>query len=178
MTTMPNGTPSDDFVRQLTRCQDQVYAYIRMLVGDLDASREIMQETNVVLLRKSHQLADGRNFEAWAYKVAFYEVKSYRRDQARERLLFDEPLLRQLASQAELTLSNLDERTAALEDCLKGLHSQQRELIVARYHDGEKVKALAQRFNRTANAVATQLFRIRQVLMDCIDRRYEVQPNS
>ena len=142
---------------------------------DLEASREILQETNVVLLRKSGELADQNNFEAWAYNVAFYEVNSYRRDIARDKHLFDDELL---TSHAELAASLADDRYTSLEECLKRLHSHQREMIIARYHDDEKVKALADRFNRTASAVETQLFRFRQALMDCIVRRIRSQTTT
>ena len=165
---------SSQFVLRMTRCQDRLYAYIRALVFDVDAAREILQETNVVMLAKAAEPAAEENFDAWACKVAYYEVLSYRRDRARDRLeLFDERLLEQVAARAEEVGRHADRRSRALEACLDGLPSRQRELISARYGSSGTVKSLAEHFGRPARTLATQLFRIRQQLLDCIERRLQ-----
>ncbi len=166
-----SGSPSDDFVRAMTRCQERLYAYIRTLVFRADVARELLQETNVVLLRKADELAPGQDFEAWACRVAYYEVLTYRRDRARDRHLFDEALVKKLAPHAEQAGAGGGARIDALEDCLDKLGAEQRELIAARYTYGETVKELAQRLSKPARTLATKLFRLRNVLLDCIKRK-------
>lgn len=62
-----------------------------------------------------------------------------------------------------------------MEDCLDRLGPKQRELIAARYTYGEPVKELARRLSTPARTLATKLFRLRKVLLDCIDRRLAVE---
>jgi RNA polymerase sigma-70 factor (ECF subfamily) len=47
----------------------------------------------VVLWRKFDQCATQENFRKWAFGVAQFEVLAWKRDRARDRLMFDEELL-------------------------------------------------------------------------------------
>ena len=57
-----------------------------------------------------------------------------------------------------------------LENCLKELASDQRQLVERYYRKQEAIKAIAESLNRRANAVAVSLHRIRQALANCIRR--------
>ena len=162
--------PNDDFVRLLTSVQDRLYAYIRTMAPSADAAREILQETNVVLLRKAEELEDGQSFDAWACQVAYYEVLSYRRDRARDRHIFGEELLERIAATAQGQVQHANTRMAALENCLDRLSDAQRTLITTRYSQGLKVKEIAAAGNQPTKTIATKLYRIRQTLLDCVER--------
>lgn len=167
--------PSDDFVRALTRSQERLYAFIRTLLPNAEAAREVLQETNVVMLRKFDQLGDSQDFGAWACQIARFEVLAYLRDRARDRHLFDPVLVELLAAQAEEASRAADVRADALEECLKTLPVTQRELISARYREGASVKDLGRRLRQSAQTVATRLFRLRQILSDCVGRRLRIE---
>jgi hypothetical protein len=66
--------PAEHFVRELTRCPNGIFAYILSLVGNLDATRDIQQETNVVLWRKAGEFKAGSNFMPWALGIARMQV--------------------------------------------------------------------------------------------------------
>jgi RNA polymerase sigma-70 factor (ECF subfamily) len=172
---MSNGTATDDFVRQMTRCQDRLYAYLRTLLPYGEAAREVLQETNVVLLRKSGELGEICNFEAWACRIAYFEVLAYRRTLARDRLLFDDELLGQLAQNASQVAGSPDRRAAALDDCLNQLPAGSRDLLTARYAEQRSVQQLAKTHGRPAPTIATKLFRIRRKLLDCVARKLSVE---
>jgi RNA polymerase sigma-70 factor (ECF subfamily) len=155
----------------MTRSQDRLYAYIRTLLPRAEAAREVLQETNVILLRKADQLAEGQPFEAWACSIAYHEVLSYRRDNARDRHVFDDALLLELAAGAEPLSQAPDDRAEALENCLERLSGKERAMLSSRYADGGSVNALAETEGRPARTIATQLFRIRQMLLDCVEHK-------
>ena len=90
---MDDSAPSEHFVRELTRCQNGVFAYILSLVGNSDAARDIQQETNVVLWRKVGEFSEGSNFMPWALGIARMQVLSFRRDHQRDRHVFDDQVL-------------------------------------------------------------------------------------
>jgi len=85
--------------------------------------------------------------------------------------LFDEALVKKLAPHAEQAGAGGGAQIDALEDCLDKLGAEQRELIAARYTYGETVKEMAQRLSKPARTLATKLFRLRNVLLDCINRK-------
>ena len=162
---------SEQFVQHLTGCQHWLYAYILSLLPDSTVARDVLQQANVAMCRKSEQFVEGTNFDAWACRIAYFEVLTARRDHQRDRHLYDDKLLSELASDAQSQISLVDERMVALEDCLDLLSTRDREVVRQRYSVALSVKQIGEDAGRKAGTVATSLHRIRLTLMKCIDRR-------
>ena len=69
----------DQFVLEIIAAQSRLYAYILSLVLNREKARDILQQTNLVLLEKEREFEWGTNFGAWASRVAYYEVLTDRR---------------------------------------------------------------------------------------------------
>lgn len=167
---MTTPAQQEQWVRRLTECQNQLYAYILSLVGDPHRARDILQETNVVLWRRIAEWDETQEFAVTACKVAYYQVLAYRRDASRERLVFDEDLVEQLAA-APLPTAQFNRRQEALRACLRQLGVLQRKLIQRRYLAGDSAAQIAESEGRTKGAVEVALSRIRQRLLDCVMQR-------
>lgn len=167
--TQPAGQ-SDAFVMQITACQSRLYAYILSLAGDRDQAREVLQETNLVIWRKADQFEPGTNFIAWAFKIARLQLMAYRQKIARDRLVFDDSLLLDMADIFDED-DAFDARQDALAQCIEEIAPNHRNLIRIRYTDGLSVKEIASQLDKSANAVAKVLHRTRLALMKCIDQR-------
>jgi RNA polymerase sigma-70 factor (ECF subfamily) len=166
---MPEADRDSEFADQLVAIQKGLYAYILTLLPRPGEATDVLQETNVVLWRDAARFQPGTDFRAWAYRVAYYQVLAQRRKQGRDRLRFDESLLTLLAEQMDGESPAVQEEDSlALRDCLDKLPPTDRDLICRRYDAGVSVKAMAADLNQPPNAVAVRLFRIRQVLLDCI----------
>lgn len=162
---------NDQFIRDLTNCQNRLYAYILTLLPDPERARDVLQETNVVLWRKAGEFKTGTNFGAWACKIAYFEVLTERQRRRRDRHVFDEEMIAQLARHTEQRLGRLDDRSLALDECLQQLTRQQRDRLMARYSSGGSVLAMAEELGETPGAVATALYRIRTALLKCIENK-------
>ncbi|MEO0529293.1 MAG: sigma-70 family RNA polymerase sigma factor [Planctomycetota bacterium] len=160
---------TDEFIRQITAFQNRLYVYILALLPDPERARDVLQETNVVLWRKASQFEPGTSFLAWACKVAYYEVLSERRRLGRDKLLFDEGTLRQVADATEASLNFTDDRAIALDECLQRLDDRQRQRLRDRYGPGGSAKLAAERAGQTRGSIAVALHRIRAVLLRCIE---------
>lgn len=161
----------DEFVLLMVEAQSRLYAYILSLVLDKDRARDILQQTNVVLLEKEAEFQRGTNFAAWAYRVSFYEVLAERRKRQRDKHLFSDELLALVAAKASALESTFDERTAALESCLQTLSQEQRDVVIQRYRPGGSVTALADQLGKTPAAMSAMLYRIRTTLIECVERK-------
>lgn len=150
--------------------QPRIHAYILSLVFDPQVAADILQDTNLILWKKASQFTPGTNFKAWAFRIAYFEVKSYRRKAMRNRLVFDDELLDRIAAEAEEKDEKLPARRRALAECLPKLPERQREIIVLRYFRGMSVKGIAKEWGRKANAIGQLLFRARQNLLNCISK--------
>ena len=54
--------------------QGRLYQYIRTLPPRDQVVDDVIQETLLVLWRKFDAFEEGTNFDAWAAKIAYYEV--------------------------------------------------------------------------------------------------------
>ncbi len=164
-----------DFVQSLTGVQSRLYAYICSLLGESAGARDVLQETNLALWDKARDYDPSRPFLPWAYKVAYLQVLAYRKRCARNRLLFDDHLVKELAEQVTSRDDDLDLRLEALGDCMGRLPGPRRELMDLRYLHGETVEQIAKRLRKATNVVAASLYRIRKALLECIESRLSAE---
>lgn len=158
----------EEFVRQLTVSQSMLMAYISSLLPDASAAADVLQETNLVLWRQSDQFAQGTNFGAWARRVAYFQVLAHYRDRGRESLVFDVDLLDTLSREREQEQEALELQRARLRRCLAKLPAGERQLLARRYSPGASVQSIAQQTGKSVGAVSQSLYRIRQMLMNCV----------
>jgi RNA polymerase sigma-70 factor (ECF subfamily) len=156
-------------VQQLTSCQSALYAFIASLLGGVEHAGDVLQETNVSLCRRAADYDAAQPFLRWAYAFARFEVMAWRKRQERSRLVFDDELVALLAAELEEPAERAERQLAALEGCLERLPQKQREVIQARYAEGEAVQDIARRMARPENAVAALLYRIRKALAECME---------
>jgi RNA polymerase sigma-70 factor (ECF subfamily) len=167
---MDSDERTERFVRRLTDHQRGLFAYVVTLLGDVHESRNVLQETNLVLWRRSADFVEGTDFEAWARKIAHYQVLAYLRDKKRDRHLFDEGLLLQIARLPQPDEDD-EARHVALRHCLVELPDHLRMMISQRYSPGCSIRALARRQGKSEAAVKMALSRIRQLLIHCVEKR-------
>ena len=77
---MKSQIPFEDLAQLLANHQGALFGYIAFLVGRVDDVPEILQQTNLALLRKAVEFQPGSNFLAWARGVAYFEVLTFRRE--------------------------------------------------------------------------------------------------
>lgn len=167
---MNSSDRTEQFVQLLTDSQDRLFAYILSLLPNPERARDVLQETNLVLWRKSEDYSPGTSFTAWACKTAYFQVLAYRRDRMRDKHVFDEELLRDLAERSSGVLESYDRRQSALSACMEKLSPRQQHLIRSRYVDRCSVTQIAERAAVSAPSIVMALHRVRQKLMDCIER--------
>jgi RNA polymerase sigma-70 factor (ECF subfamily) len=163
--------PDSELMLKITACQGKIFALAISMLGDHEAASDIQQETNLVIWGKAEEAKQVDNFSAWALKIAYFQIKNYRRKEQRSMLLFDSDVMELLAEDTSEFVGTMDDRLSALQTCMKGLPEQHRHLLEERYHHGMSVKDIAVRVSRSANNIGVMLFRIRTQLHNCISKR-------
>jgi len=169
------SAPREEFIKLFTRYQRRVFLFILSQVPSPVDAEEIHQETNVIIWRKFDRFELGTNFLAWACQIANYEVLKYRSRQRRDRQLFSDEFVRQVASDAIEQAEELEQRRQHLAVCLSKLRNNDRELIQQRYSAGESGKSVAELIGRPINSVYQSLSRIRRTLLECVNRQIRTQ---
>ena len=177
---MPEITPvePDKFVELITDVQRRLFVYILSLVADETAANDVLQNTNRVLWAKRDTFAAGTNFGAWAGRCAFNQVLDFRKRQKNDRHLFDVDLLSEVAEEVERTASESGGRLAYLIECLDELPSDQNTIIRQRYEPNVTVADIAHQQGRTPAAISQMLYRIRNRLLDCVERKMAGEADS
>jgi len=173
METQPPPPPEegDRFVRLFAEHHARILAYIYGLIPNVQDAEDICQKTSLVLWRKFHQVEPGGDFLVWACRVAYLEVRNFRRTAARDRLHFSEELIALLAEERPSQLPQAGQRLLALQECVKQLTTGQQELLQHAYSSEQSIQRLAERLGRAAQTVYNRLFRIRRLLFDCVEKR-------
>ena len=154
----------------LTDAQRVLHAFILSQVADLAAADDVLQETNLVLWDKRDDYTPGTDFRAWAFRIARYQVMAYRKQQTRDRLVFSDDLISQLANDADSRAAGHNERRNALAGCVSKLRDDDREMLKLKYAESMSGREIAEATGRSTDAVYQLLHRIRETLMECIRR--------
>ena len=159
------------FVRLLRAHDRRLATYVHSCVPSWADAEDILQETSVRLWEQFDRFELGTNFGAWACTVAKYVIMSHREKKSRDKLHFSQEVIDLIEQQIDKSLTDSDARLEALPQCVAELSEGNRQLLALCYDSELKIKDVADRLNRTANATYLAVSRVRQWLSTCIERR-------
>lgn len=165
---------SDDyelFLALFTKCQGRIQAFIRTLVHDPTQADDVFQATSLVLWRSFATFRRDAEFLPWALGTARHQVLLHWRTRRRDRHVFSEALLADLADSTAAAVESAEARLAALEGCIASLPERQRDLVRMFYGENQSAAAIAERWGRTVHAVYKALKVMRRALFDCVSRK-------
>lgn len=163
----------------VTEHQNEIYVFIRSMIFNPDDARDILQDVNIVLMRKREKFVLGTNFKAWAFTIARFECLSYlSRYKKVQWTTLDTGLLESLASIAEEEAEDIKPWIRALRTCLQSLPEEFRQLIHHRYKQRIPLETTAKNLQTSVPALKQKLYRIRNNLRKCILQRLEDENNA
>jgi len=166
----PDDSCYERFLTHFSNSQHQVQAFIQSLVHDRSSVDDVFQATSLALWRKFSTFRPDSDFMPWALGVARKEVLLYWRSRRRDRLVFSEQVLSQLADTSLTWAATNDPRKGALEACIEKLPPRQRQLISLFYGQRLSADVIAASWDRSVHAVYKALKVMRRNLMVCVDR--------
>src|SRR5262249_5843916 len=113
-----------------------------------------------------------RPFIVWALSLAKWAVATHYRKLSREQRIFaafSDELLDQLAEAMIEQQPLVSAKQAALERCVEKLPEKSRHLVNLRYEQRASAEQIAAVLSSTVASVRVMLFRIRNLLADCIE---------
>ncbi len=143
---------------------------------------EIAQRSFVAAYTKLGDFEAGTSFKAWLFAIARYQLKT---EVTRLRRVADyhsryAPDLLRLELERRLEESAIDEpdRLVHLKQCVDQLGEHLRRFVTWRYTDEITLEEMASRSGRSVAAVKKQLWKIRQKLQVCVERRLASEGES
>lgn len=158
------------FIGQLMANQQRIYAFILTLVPNWADADDLMQQTAQVMWCRFEESEPVKNFASWGMRIAQNNIMNYYAKKKRERVLFDDDLLKNVMQHTEVVCTNTDVRIEALRRCLHKLREKDRRLIRTLYEQGLTIKQLATQVERPVQGLYKAIARIHDALLQCVRR--------
>jgi RNA polymerase sigma-70 factor (ECF subfamily) len=158
------------------RYYDRLYRYVMVLArGDVDRTREVLQNTLIVAARSIKPLPDEGALWRWLTTLARHRLIDLVRKQRRG------PAVVPLFEAETLAHAGLDPREAGMEqslerhlsEALASMEEEERALIHQFYFEANSQLALAEAQGTTVKAIASKLARVREKLRQSILKRLQ-----
>jgi RNA polymerase sigma-70 factor, ECF subfamily len=154
----------------LTQNKGQVFNYIFCMVQTMADAEDVFQQTTIAMWKNFSQFTPGTDFVAWAIRIARFRALGFIRSKRRDRCVFSERLIEQLADAMPELAEFQNARLQALDSCRQKLSSQDQKLLVLCYGGCDTIRDAAQQLGRPLGTVYDSLSRIRRALYNCIRR--------
>ncbi len=162
---------TEHFLKLLGAHERSLFAYVYALSPNWQDAEEIMQRVRIRIWQQFDQYDVDRPFDAWARAITYYLVLAYRKEKCRHREFFTERVLEAVGAQFEVQYEQVNDRREALLSCLDKLDGRKRDLVTTYYSSARQAgETIASKLSMSPNALRQSLFRIRRVLVDCVER--------
>ena len=145
-------------------------AYVLSLVPHWADAEDILQDTKLELWERFTEYDPAGDFGAWARKIIFYRVMTFRAKSGRERVRFSQTAFDLVAAEAAAVAHETDARLHTLAGCLKKLTAAARLLLWRCYASGATMKDIAESLGRSVRATQRAVAKIRSDLQRCIEQ--------
>ena len=159
------------------RHSDRIYGYILVNTRNIPDADDIFQNVGLAVVEADEVPRENSQILAWSYEVARRRILKFYRQAGRTHALSPE-IIERMAEVAKLQAEHEAEhpRRKALPRCLQSLPAQQRDLLAAHYGEPNLDGVdLSKRFGRTIQGIYSLLYRVRQLLKECIERRLQTE---
>ena len=168
------------FVSQMNALQSALLTYVNTLLPGEPEVADIVQNTNIILWKKRADFEPGTNFRAWAFSVAYWEVRTWLTNRRRKSwLVFDQDLV---AAITERFMANersdsprAPDSFEALRHCLAKLPDPDRLVLLNHYQHGKSLEECSRVFGRTKDSLRMSVFRLRAGLRRCIKSKLALE---
>jgi len=170
MTDSPASDPSSAFLSHMLKNQRSIRNYIFSLHPHAQDLDDLVQQTALTLWREFEKFDSSRDFLPWALRISYFEVLRLRKKQGRDRLVFSDDFIEQVATEFADEPAAAPHRQA-LEFCLSKLDARSREVVLARYSERVTVKGLTTKFHVSSHKLYRMLDIARASLVACVRRQ-------
>ncbi len=160
---------SAELARLWMSAQPVVFAFVRSLVTRFDDAEDIVQQVAVTAAENFDEYEPSRPFNAWAIGIARVMVmRYYGKYQPKHAVLFDSRMVDRLAGSIQGQHERGHFLSVNLETCIAKLSERAQKMLDLRYVRDLTPNEIADRLGTSSNTVRVGLYRIRQLLKDCM----------
>jgi RNA polymerase sigma-70 factor (ECF subfamily) len=154
-------------------------AFVGGLLRDAHSAEDVIQEVWVRLAAEVEKGTAIENQPAWCRGVARNLILKYWRTQRTTKVVADSEVMEAFLAQVDAAFSEEEQdaddewqrRQQALDDCVATLPEKSRRMLSLRYEGRQSVEEVASAMGQSFDAVTKALYRLRQALTECVERK-------
>ncbi|MES2793353.1 MAG: sigma-70 family RNA polymerase sigma factor [Planctomycetota bacterium] len=166
------------FLRAFTTHEPVIRAFVRRLVPSRTDADDVLQEVAIVLWEKFDDFREDGDFRAWACGIARFKVLSRLRDMSRDRVVLSTDVIEMIATSSFEDEFRLQRERDMLEFCFRKVSPKEQELLAKAYDADSKIQDVAALSGRSVRGFYQWLYRMRQMLLNCIERELAREARS
>ena len=157
------------------RHREALSAYAYTWLKDWAQADDVVQEANLVIMKKWQDVRSLDGVHAWVRRIVQYKIMSLQKKARHEFAIGDDGLeavaAASVAEQIDRDACAQDQRVHALQDCLKKVPERKLGVLNGYYLNGRSCDQLAEEHGSSTNGIAKLLSRLRKMLRDCTELR-------
>lgn len=155
--------------------------FIRAAGCPNDLIDDVWQETMIIAWKKLDQYDPTRPFGAWLRGIASRVLMAQRRAIGRMVLIGDDESLEYLSDQLnryhQLPGDTLDDKLAALRDCVSKLPEHEKRCIELRFQEDMMPASISETTGEALETIKKRLVRAKSRLLECIENKLKLLPS-
>ena len=156
----------------IARWQPRLGRFAWRLTGEREASRDVVQDSWLAIVRGIRRLDDPARFRAWAYRIVSNKCSDWiRRRVAQRSATRDMVGSHALSSMEPVDATESSGEVSRLREALKKLPDEQRAMLSLHYLDGIGLAAIAAVVGVPVGTVKSRLYHARNRLKETLDRQ-------
>lgn len=172
---MSDGLSETRFVELLSRNTTRMRSYAIALVSNAADADDLLQNASLAVWEHRDRFDQDRDFFRWACGFLLIEVRRFRQNKGKEKLLFSDKLLTMLSTDYLADADFHDSRREYLHKCLPRLKPKDLTLLKDRYGLNLKPKEISKLRGQPLPTVYGSLKKIRGLLHRCIEAHLSQQ---
>lgn len=164
------------FTALIERYQGLVFGYLRARVLQASDAEDLTQEVFLRSYGARARFDSSALVGPWLIGIARNLLYEHARKTKRRREVAWTEICLELEEQERSQSDQYDELLARLPECLESLGPSARQAIEMKYNGKLRLAEIGARLKRTEGAAKLLMFRARQALKNCLERRKEARP--
>ena len=175
---MSNEQPHAQIADLFAIHEKAIYRFVFSMLPNRADADDVVQETLVQLWENVDKYDVSRPFLPWAFRFAYRQVLMHRRRQDSHRQYLTDDVIEAIAEESSPEASSEDVRLVALGDCMGQLNDDESQIVRNRYEGEQTLAELANEMGQTSNTLYKRLQRIRERLVNCVQRKLSAGEKS
>jgi len=166
-----------DYFKKVDLVRRPILQFCLSRIFNSSDAEDVCQQVIFILISKANMYDPNKDFHAWAFRIANFQIKAYLSDKKRSRLVFigedysclSEKLLADPFSNKE---KRNKIKTIALQNCINKLPPSSKAIAILRFNKHLALKNISKEVNRPIGAVSSTIHRAKEFIAERFNSEY------